>query len=213
MLNWDDEIQLSPLEVEQARQIAIAPLDAAIAQADHLLASVRRLHACAEREQLIERVLALREERLAIKRERLAELDRTLPKDKSIVLVRADELQAEFSRFDDYRVVRREGQLVGFDPNKVVAYLLQPLFGAYGVRRRTCRLPFSLRRGLPTAATRGLEFVVGMLRRNAAGRLRSGCVRLLRSAHAHAFANRSAASRYRILAPVGAPPLGLLIRS
>lgn len=206
MLNWDDEIQLSPLEVEQARQIAIAPLDAAIAQADHLLASVRRLHACAEREQLIERVLALREERLAIKRERLAELDLTLPKDKSVVLVRADDLQAEFSRFDDYRVVRREGQLVGFDPNKVVAYFLQPLFGAYGMRR-TRRLPFPLRRGLPTAATRGLKFVVDMLRRNAAGRLRSVCVRLVRSANAHAFANRSAASRYRILAPVGAPPL------
>ncbi|MGF6780285.1 hypothetical protein [Paraburkholderia sp. GAS334] len=174
MLNWDDEIQLSQLEVEQARQIAIAPLDDAIADADRLLSAVMRLHACPERDQLIERAQALREERLSIKQARLAQLDLTLPENKRVVSVRADDLKAEFSRYDDYRVVRRNGQVVSFDPSRVAVCLLQPLSGARAVRR-TGRLVFSRRRGRQIARAHGLEFVVSMLRRNAANRLRGVC--------------------------------------
>ncbi|MDG0024943.1 hypothetical protein [Trinickia sp. Y13] len=206
MLNWDDRIRLSRLEVEQARQIAIAPLDDAIADADRLLAAVQRLHACSERDQLIERVLALREERLAIKRARVAELDLTLPENERVVSVRADKLTEAFNRGDDYRVVRRDGQVVSFDPCKVAIAVLRPLFRIRTVRHIGSFL-FARKVGLQFARTRGLNFVLSVLRRNAAHFLKACCDADVRRPRAHPFESRSVASRSRILAPVGAPPL------
>ncbi|WP_186159529.1 hypothetical protein [Burkholderia gladioli] len=199
MLNWDDEIQLSRLEVEQARRLAVAPLDEAIAHTDLLLAEVRQLDASPEREQLIERILALREERLAIKRERLAQLDRMLPQTGRVVPVRAGVLQATFNRYLKYCVQvicgGRRDQAVSFDRRNA---LLQP-FGAGRAPRRTL--------GLPVARMRGLDVVASVLHREAAGRLVSRCAQHVRLPHAHPFHSRSLASRSRMLAPVGAPPL------
>jgi hypothetical protein len=195
MLNWDDEIQLSRLEVEQARRLAVAPLDDAIAHTDHLLAEVYRLNASPERDQLVERILALREERLAIRRERLAQLDRMLPQTARVVPVRAGDLQATYNRYIDYcaQVVCR-----GQSSVELKNVLLQPLGGG---RASRCTL------GLPFARTRGLDVVAGVLHREAAGRLVSRCGQQARLPHAHPFHSRSIAARTRMLAPVGAPPL------
>jgi hypothetical protein len=206
MLNWDDRIRLSRLEVEQARQIAIAPLDDAIADADRLLAAVRRLYACHERDQLIERVLALRKERLAIKRARVAELDLTLPENERVVSVRVGKLKEAFSHGEDYRIVRRDGQLVSFDPSKVAIAVLRLLFHIRTVRHIGCFL-FARKVGPQIARTRGLNFVLSVLRRNAANFLKACCAARVGLPRAHPFESRSVASRSRILAPVGAPPL------
>jgi hypothetical protein len=196
MWNWDDEIKLSRLEVEQARRLAVAPLDEAIAHTDHLLAEVRQLDASPERERLIERILALREERLAIKRERLAHLDRMLPQTERVVPVRAGDLTAAFNRYDygDHKVIRRNGQVVSFESRNA---LLRPLRAVGSPRRR---------HGLRIAGARGLDFVGSMLRRKAAGRLASRCGKHARLPDAHPFHSRSIASRSRMLAAVGAPP-------
>jgi hypothetical protein len=203
MLNWDDELQLSRLEVEQARRLAVAPLDDAIAHTDHLLAEVYRLNASPERARLIERLLALREERVAIKRERLAQLDRLLPANARVVPVRAGDLTAAFNRYDvgdynDHKVIRRDGQVVCFEPGKV-AVAVQRAFLHVSAPRRV--------RGFRFARTRGLNFVGSMLQRKAAGRLVSSCGQHVRPPQAHPFYSRSTASRSRMLAPVGAPPL------
>jgi hypothetical protein len=87
MLNWDDEIRLSRLEVALARRLAVVSVDEEISETDLLLENVRQLKASPEREQLVERILALREEQLAIKRERLAQLDHMLPQTGRVVLV------------------------------------------------------------------------------------------------------------------------------
>jgi hypothetical protein len=199
MLNWDDELQLSRLEVEQARRLAVAPLDDAIAHTDHLLAEVYRLNASPERTGLIERILALREERLAIKRERLAQLDRMLPANARVVPVRAADLTAAFNRYDvgNYKVIRRNGQVVSFEPSKV-AVAVQRAFLQVNAPRRA--------RGFRFARTRGLNFVGRMLKRKAASRLVSRCGQHVRPPHAYPFHSRSIASRSRMLAPVGAPP-------
>ena len=196
MLNWDDEIQLSRIEVEQARRLAVAPLDEAIAHTDHLLAEVYRLNASPDRERLIERILALREERLAIKRERLTQLDRMLPQTARVVPVRAGDLTAAFNRYEygDYKVIRRNDQVVSFDPTNV---LLWPLRAVGSPRRK---------RGFRVARTRGLDFVGSMLQRKAAGRLASRCGQHACLPDAHPFHSRSVASRSHMLAPVGAPP-------
>lgn len=198
MLNWDDEVQLSRLEVEQARRLAVAPLDEAVAQTDHLLAEVYRLEASPERERLIERILALRDERVAIKRARLAQLDRMLPTSARVVPVRAGDLTAAFNRYDpDYNVIRRDGQVVSFECEAMVAVGRSYL--DLGAPRRV--------RGFRIPRTRGVNFVGGMLRRQAAGRLVSRCAKHARLPDAHCFQSRSVASRSRMLAPVGAPPL------
>ncbi|MBC8750462.1 MULTISPECIES: hypothetical protein [Paraburkholderia] len=203
MLNWDDEIQLSRLEVRHARRLAVAPLDEAIAQTDLLLAEVRQLDASPEREQLIERILALRVERLAIKRERLAQLDRMLPQTGRVVPVRAGVLQTTYNRYLEYceQVIcgGRRGQAVSFATRNA---FLRPL-GASRAPRRTLGLP---------VARRGLDVVASVLHREAAGRLIFSCGQQVRLPHAHPFHSRSIASRSRMLAPVGAPP-GLLSRS
>jgi hypothetical protein len=197
MLNWDDEVKLSRLEVEQARQLAVAPLDEAVAETDHLLAEVYRLKASPERERLIERILALRDERVAIKRARLAQLDRMLPTNARVVPVRAGDLTAAFNRYDDYKVIRRDGKVVRFDCKAMVAVGRSYLH--LGAPRRV--------RGFRIPRTRGVNFVGSMLRRQAAGRLVSRCAKHARLPDAHAFQSRSVASRSRMLAPVGAPPL------
>jgi len=194
MLNWDDEIRLSRLEVEQARRLAVAPLDEAIARIDLLLAEVRQLAASHEREQLVERILALRVERLAIKRERLAQLDRMLPQTGRVMQVPAGVLRATFNRYLSYyeQVICRGGG--SFDTR---SRLLRPL-GADDAPRRT--LPVRVVR------TRSLDIVANVLRRHAACRLVSRCGQQVRLPHAHPFHSRSMASRSRMLAPVGAPP-------
>lgn len=200
MLNWDDEIQLSRVEVEQARRLALTTLDKAIADADHLLAKVYRLNASPERAQLIEKVIALREEQLAIKRARLAQLDRLLPADTSVVPIRAADLAEAFNRYDfaDYKVIRRNGSVVSFEPSKVSIAVLKPgvPFSAWG---RVC--------SFRSTRTRGLIFVRRMLRRKASSRLASSCKHRCRLPYAASFLSRSVASRSRMLAPVGAPPL------
>ena len=201
MLNWDDEVQLSRLEVEKARRLAVAPLDDAIAHTDHLLAKVYRLNASPERTRLIERLLALREERLAIKRARLAQLDRMLPTNARVVPVRAADLTAAFNRYDvgdDYRVIRRDGSVVSFEPGKVAVAVTRAFLHMSAPRRM---------RGFRFTRTRGLNFVGSMLKRKAASRLASGCARHVRMPQAHPFHSRSIASQSRMLAPVGAPPL------
>lgn len=184
MLNWDDEIQLSRLEVEQARRLAVAPLDEAIAQADLLLAEVRRLDASPEREELVERILALREERLAIKFERLARLDRTLSLTGRVVRVPAGVLQVTYNRYLEYC-------------QQVIGALLQPI-GEGRASRRMLDLP---------VVRHGLDVLTGVLQRHATGRLVFRCAQHVRLPHAHPFYSRSIASRSRMLAPVGAPPL------
>lgn len=196
MLNWDDEIPLSRHEVEQARRLAVAPLDDAIAHTDHLLAEVRRLNASPEREQLVERILALREERLAIRRERLARLDRMLPQTGRVVQVRAGDLKATYNRYLDYCTqVLCGGQKNRYGTRNA---LLQPLC-ADDASQRT--------QGSRVARTRGLDVVASVLHREAAGRLVSRCGQQARLPHAHPFQSRSIASRTRMLASVGAPPL------
>jgi len=200
MLNWDHELQLSRLEVEQARRHALAPLDEAIARTDHLLAEVYRLKTSSERERLIEKILAHREEQLAIKRARLVQLNRMLPTNTRVVPVRAGDLTAAFNRYEgsDYQVIRRNGEVVSFDSGKLADILLRPFCQTGAVRRV---------RGLRIARTRGLNFVGSMLRRQAARRLVSRCGKHTRLPDAHPFQSRSIASRSRMLAPVGAPPL------
>ncbi|KVL29773.1 hypothetical protein WS98_25445 [Burkholderia territorii] len=199
MLNWDDELQLSRFEVEKARRLVVAPLDDAIAHTDHLLLEVYRLNASPERARLIDRLLALREERLAIKRERLAQLDRLLPENARVVPVRAGDLTAALNRddFGDYKVIRRNGRVVSFEPHKV-AIAVQRAFLQVNTPRRSCGFRF--------ARTRGLSFVGSMLKRKAASRLVSCCGQHVRPPQAHPFHSRSTASRSRMLAPVGAPP-------
>lgn len=200
MLNWDDELQLSRLEVEQARRLAVAPLDDAIAHTDHLLAEVYRLNSSPERARLIERLLALREERAAIKRARLAQLDRLLPVNARVVPVRAGDLTAAFNRYDldNYKVIRRGGKVVSFEPSNV-AVAVQRAFLHVSAPSRV--------RGFRFSRTRGLSFVGSMLQRKAAGRLVSSCGQPVRPPQSHPFYSRSTASRSRMLAPVGAPPL------
>lgn len=199
MLNRDDEIQLSRLEVEQARRLAVAPLDDAIAHTDHLLAEAYRLNASPERARLVERLLALREERLAIKRARLAQLDRVLPQTGRVLPVRAGVLQATYTSYLEYcqQVIcgGRRDQAVSVDTRNA---LLPPLGG----RRAPRRAP-----GLRVARARGLDIVAGVLHRHVARRLVSRCGQQVRVPHAHPFQSRSIASRSRMLAPVGAPPL------
>ncbi|WGS47270.1 hypothetical protein LFL97_34425 [Burkholderia sp. JSH-S8] len=200
MLNWDDKLQLSRVEVERARRLAVAPLDDAIAHTDHLLAEVCRLNASPERTRLIDRILALREERLAIKRARLAQLDRMLPTNTRAVPVRAGDLTAAFNRYDvgDYKVIRRNGQVVSFEPGKV-ALTVQRVFLRVNAPRRA--------RGFRFVRTRGLNFVESILKRKAASRLISRCGQHVRPPQASSFHSRSTASRSRMLAAVGAPPL------
>jgi hypothetical protein len=192
MLNWDDEIRLSRLEADRARRLAVAPLDEAIAQADLLLAKVRQLNASPERDQLVERILALREERLAIKRERLVQLDHMLPQTGRVVLVCTRYLTSVLDGF--VQIVSR-GHRNSCDARNA---LLQPL-GAGRTRRRPL--------GLPVARARGLDVVANVLQRKAASRLFSLCGQRVRPAHAYPLHSRSIASRSRMLAPVGAPPL------
>lgn len=222
MLNWDDEIHLSRLEVEHARQLAIAPLDEAIEHIESLLLRVLQLEATPDRDQLVTRILALHTERLAIKRERLTQLDRLLPDNERVVQVRASELRAAFNRYDhgDEKIIRRNGALVSFDPSKVAGVLLRALDGTAGrsgsgfVDRICDILVARLREARPARTdgfrfthTRGLAFVTRMLHRTATGRLISRCVRLIRQPRARRIWSRSSACRSRMLAPLGAPPL------
>lgn len=188
MLNWDDEIRLSRHEAQQARRLAVAPLDEAIAQTEMLLAQVRQLDASPERERLVERILALRDKRLAIKRERLAQLDRMLPQTGRVVAVRAGDLQSTINHYISYCLKVLCGDpLIDVDTRNT---LLQPL-----------------RRERAPRWTRGLDIVAGVLHRKAAGRLVSRCGQHVRLPRAHPFQSRSVASRSRMLAPVGAPPM------
>lgn len=215
MLNWDDEIKLSRLEVEHARRLAVAPLDEAIADTEGLLAELLQLNASCERDHLIERILALRLERLAIKRARLAQLDRMLPRNERVVPVRAADLKAAFNRYDygDHKVICRNGSVVSFEPSKVSNILLRPLERVVVHRRaRGCRvgrpcgyLP-SRAQGLRSVRTRGLAFVASMLHRTAAAQLISRCGQQTRQPRSRPFCSRSVACRSRLLAPLGAPP-------
>lgn len=203
MLNWDDELQLSQLEVEQARRLAVAPLDDAIARTDRLLAKVDGLNASSDRAQLIEKILALRAEQLAIKRERLAQLDRLLPVNVRVVPVRAGDLTKavigyEATDYVDYKVIRRNGSVVTFEPSRI-AKAVQRIFNYFNGPRPARYFHFT--------RARGLNFVRSMLQRKAASRLVSRCGQRVRPPQAHSFHSRSTASRSRMLAPVGAPPL------
>ncbi len=197
MLDWDDEIRLSPLEVEQARRLVVASLDEAIAQTELLLAEVQQLNASPERERLIERILALYVEQLAIKRESLARLDRVLPRTGHVVPVRADMLATIFKR-----IVQIVGR--GYRNSFYTANAHLQSLGMGGAPRSA--------HALRAARTRGLDVVASVLRREAASRLISRCGQHGRLSHARPFHSRSTASRSRMLAPVGAPP-GLLSRS
>ncbi|MFM0348211.1 hypothetical protein [Paraburkholderia sp. RL17-347-BIC-D] len=203
MLNWDDELQLSRLEVEQARQLAVAPLDDAIAHTDRLFAKVDGLNASPERAQLIEKILALRAEQVAIKRERLAQLDRLLPANVRLVPVRAGDLTKavigyEATDYADYKVIRRNGSVVSFEPSQLVE-AFQRVVDHFLAPRPVRWFHFT--------RTRGLNFVRSMLQRKAASRLVSRCGQRVWPPQAHPFHSRSTASRSRMLAPVGAPPL------
>ncbi|OBR47794.1 hypothetical protein [Paraburkholderia tropica] len=220
MLNWDDEIHLSRLEVEHARQLAIAPLDEAIEHIESLLLRVLQLEATPDRDQLVTRILALHTERLAIKRERLTQLDRILPGNERVVQVRAGELRATFNRYDDEKIIRRSGTMVTFDPCRVAGVLLRALDGTAGRSMcgfvdHICDILVARRResrparndGFRFKHTRGLAFVTRILHRTATGRLISRCARQIRRPRTRRICSRSSACRARMLAPLGAPPL------
>jgi hypothetical protein len=192
MLTWDDEVELSQKERRRVRELATSGLDRVLVQLSRTRAMLEAMpRPDLNRDALLARVCAEQVRVAALRRERLAQVAKRLPESGRLISVPWGWLEKYLcSKPTHDEVIRRDGRVVAFESASGEAA------GWVKQLQRTYAL-LSIRRGgelLKSLRTRTL----------AKRRARCGAVGL--AGRVPSILSRSAASRSRMVAPIGAPP-------
>jgi len=198
MLNWDDEVSLSQKERRRVKQLATSGLDRVLVQLSRTRAMLEAMSRPGpERDALLARVCAEQVRVAALRRERLARVGERLPESGRLVSVPWGWLEKYLCpKPGDYQVICRGHRSMTFEDGDREALQVDEAIGWVQQLRRTYAL-LSIRRGG--------EFLKSLGTRTRAKR-RARCGALGLAGRPSRILTRSAASRSRMVAPIGAPP-------
>jgi hypothetical protein len=203
MLNRDNRhFQLSARNLDEARQIALAPFAGEIERLDRTLVTLQGLADSPDRNALIGRVHAARKKWAALKNERRANFDRALETESRTGQGMLHYINLVLDLLDGNNAAHALG-LKGIDPRFNGAS--PPVENGITSSIRGHAIAEERRRCLRRAGARRL-YLVARLSLQAAVVGRPSPRDNVPKSHAQSMCNRSMASRSRMIAPVGAPP-------